>query len=144
MSHREWPGRATSSESGHSGVAAVIAMLQSEHDQHGGSDGLKETKLTTSHEQARRKADAGAALEARTGEAIRSELELELLVLKRQRLIKLSKEVLETRCPGFCTQARLTEDEYLREASHALASITSDVEDAAYANGAIKAPACAS
>ena len=58
-------------------------------------------------------------------------------MLKRQKLIKLSKEVLETRCPGFCTQARLTEDEYLREASHALASITSDVEDAAYANEAI-------
>ncbi len=62
-------------------------------------------------------------------------------MLKRHKLIKLSKEVLDARCPSFCTQARLTDDGYLREASHALANIIKDVDDAACANEVTKASA---
>ena len=132
------------------GVAAVIAMLQSEQLQEDKPSRNKEPEAETRHEQ-KRKAETSAevkrnammvaALESRAGEAIRSELEVDLLMLKRQKLIKLSKEVLEARCPGFCTKARLTDDEYLREASHALATITKDVDDAACASEVTKASA---
>ena len=133
-----------------SGVAAVIAMLQSEQLQEDEPSRNKESGPKTRHEQ-KRKAETSAevkrndkmvaALESRAGEAIRSELEVDLLMLKRQKLIKLSKEVLDARCTGFCTKARLTDDEYLREASHALATITKDLDDAACASEVTKASA---
>ena len=132
------------------GVAAVIALLQSEQLQEDKPSRNKESEAETRREQ-KRKAETSAevkrndkmvaALESRAGEAIRSELEVDLLMLKRQKLIKLSKEVLDARCPGFCTKARLTDDEYLREASHALATITKDVDDAACASEVTKASA---
>lgn len=140
MSHRECPGRGTSGDSSPcGGVAAVIAMLQSE--QRGGPQVSHQPKAATGERQSKRKACEALALETRTGAAIRSELDLDLLVLKRQKLIQLSKQVLEARCPGFCSRARLTDDEYLREASHALAVITTDVEDAASAHAAFTAVA---
>ena len=133
-----------------SGVAAVIAMLQSEQLQEDEPSRNKESGPKTRHEQ-KRKAETSAevkrndkmvaALESRAGEAIRAELEVDLLMLKRQKLIKLSKEVLDARCTGFCTKARLTDDEYLREASHALATITKDLDDAACASEVTKASA---
>ena len=132
------------------GVAAVIALLQSEQLQEDKPSRNKESEAETRREQKRKAETSGevkrnammvAALEARAGEAIRSELEVDLLMLKRQKLIKLSKEVLDARCPGFCTKARLTDDEYLREASHALATITKDVDDAACASEVTKASA---
>ena len=66
-----------------------------------------------------------------TGDAILAELHLEDLQAKRRRLVKLSHDVLEARCPGFCTRTALSEDECLREASCALADISSDVHEAA-------------
>ena len=133
-----------------SGVAAVIAMLQSEQLQEDEPSRNKESGPKIRHEQ-KRKAETSAevkrndkmvaALESRAGEAIRAELEVDLLMLKRQKLIKLSKEVLDARCTGFCTKARLTDDEYLREASHALATITKDLDDAACASEVTKASA---
>ena len=121
-----------------SAVAAVVAMLQSEQcDVLSKQDGLPST--TEPCASTKRKAQASDASEARVGDAIRAELDLEVLVLKRQKLIELSKEVLEARCPGFCARAQCSDDEYLREASHALAAITNDVDDAYYENEAMKA-----
>lgn len=69
-------------------------------------------------------------LEARIGDAICAELELESLQAKRRRLLQLSKDVLEARCHGF-SKVALTDDEFLREAGHALANISADVDQAA-------------
>ena len=67
------------------------------------------------------------------GDVIIAELSLEGLQSKRRRLVELSIEVLEARCPGFCARASMSEDEYLREASCALADISLDVDEAAHA-----------
>lgn len=65
--------------------------------------------------------------ETRAGDALRAELELEVLHDKRRRLVQLSRDVLEVRCPGFCQGKPMSDDVYLREAAHALASISEDV-----------------
>lgn len=130
-----------STDASKSAVAAVVAMLHAEHDRSPDNcSGATSQKLShTSLEQRlphQRIAHTTVAAEARTGDAIRAELDLEVLTVKRRRLVELSKEVLEARCPGFCSRASLTEDEYLREASCALAGISNDVEEAALANQA--------
>ena len=141
MAHHGVGSDTDSTDASKSAVAAVVAMLHAEHDRSPDNcSGATSQKLShTSLEQRlphQRIAHTTVAAEARTGNAIRAELDLEVLTVKRRRLVELSREVLEARCPGFCSRASLTEDEYLREASCALAGISNDVEEAALASQA--------
>ena len=124
-------------------VSAVIAMLQSEQD-HSRGDSAKaadKTLLRTDSEDMadkKRQACESVEREAQAGLIICSDLDLEVLVAKRQRLIELSQQVLEARCPGFCARASCSDDDYLREASCALADISWDVHEAVLANRSLR------
>ena len=122
-----------SNDESKSAVSVVIAMLQAEQDR------LQDSHRRTADDglTCKRKAHATVAAESRTGDAIRADLDLEVMTVKRRRLVELSKDVLEARCPGFCTRTSLTDDEYLREASCALGSISNDVQQAALASQAL-------
>ena len=96
---------------------------------------LKECATESGQQQEQPPQSLGCCVESCAGDVTRAELELEVLHLqdKRRRLVQLSRDVLEVRCPGFCQMAAMCEDDYLREAGHALASISGDVDAAAQA-----------
>ena len=94
---------------------------------------LKECATESGQQQEQPPQSLGCCVESRAGDATRAELELEVLQDKWRRLVQLSRDVLEVRCPGFCQMAAKCEDDYLREAGHALASISGDVDAAAQA-----------
>ena len=94
---------------------------------------LKECATESGQQQEQPPQSLGCCVESRAGDATRAELELEVLQDKWRRLVQLSRDVLEVRCPGFCQMAAMCEDDYLREAGHALASISGDVDAAAQA-----------
>ena len=96
---------------------------------------LKECATESGQQQEQPPQSLGCCVESCAGDVTRAELELEVLHLqdKRRRLVQLSRDVLEVRCPGFCQMAAKCEDDYLREAGHALASISGDVDAAAQA-----------
>ena len=141
---------------GEPGIAAVVAMLQSEtgpprddtctgDDQvelAGASDATSTRAAQSTQVKLRRSSNVqlpSFASRRRTiGDAIIAELDLEDLQAKRRRLVQLSRDVLEARCPGFCARATMSEVEYLCEASYALAYISNDVEEAARAVAAVR------
>ena len=118
-------------------VSAVVAMLQSEQD-HSRDDSAKAAPGSEDMADKKRQACESVEREAQAGLIICSDLDLELLVAKRQRLIELSKQVLDARCPGFCARASCSDDDYLREASCALADISWDVHEAVLANRSLR------
>ena len=105
--------------------------LESSHaGRKGGRPGAQGTVVMPAERSA---AEHRLLMESRAGDATRAELELELLQDKRRRLVQLSRDVLEVRCPGFCQLTGMCEEDYLREAGYALASISADVGTAAQA-----------
>ena len=85
-------------------VSAVVAMLQSEQD-HSRDDSAKAAPGSEDMADKKRQACESVEREAQAGLIICSDLDLEVLVAKRQRLIELSQQVLEARCRGFCARA---------------------------------------
>ena len=132
-------------------IAAVVAMLEDERSPPCQSHGPHSTSARTcrtgrtrescanSGEESEPKnakhVSAGASREPLIGNAVRADLDVEVLQTKRRRLVQLSKDVLEVRCPGFCAMASLSEEDYLREASCALSDISRDVDVAICALG---------
>lgn len=135
-----------------SAVAAAIAVLErSKHQQAtepkagtaaAGTKVVERARLDPPQQNTLHTASSAAASwerEKRVGEAILADVEVDVLSAKRRRLVQLSRDVLEVRCPGFCSLTPMTEDECLREAGHALATISEDVLDAMQTLRAAKA-----
>ena len=112
---------------GHPGIAVVVAMLQ-EEDARQNIEAAP--SFVTPGIQDESAVVEEVAKEQRIGDAVRAELELERLQLMRSTLLRLSKEVLDARCPGFCARANISDEDYMREAGYALATFAADVAEA--------------
>ena len=142
------PTRVAQSAVGEPGIAAMVAMLQDEWSlPRDGCNGVDQvarastvdlyvTQYSTKTRQTHVPSTCSSgdvqqvSRERAIGDAITAELDLEDLQVKRHRLLELSRDVLEARCPGFCAKATMSENDYLRQASFALASISNDVDEA--------------
>ena len=65
------------------------------------------------------------------GQALVLELAVEVLKLRRQKMLAMAEDILEARCPGIHRSlVNWTEEDVLCEAGEALKCITQDLEDA--------------
>lgn len=110
------------------GASLACFALRREHPFHATPNDLSQVSLRCNVDvQSQYIGSRGRAI----GDAIAAELDLEDLQSKRRRLVDLSRDVLEARCPGSSGRVTMSDNDYLREASCALADISNDVDEAA-------------
>ena len=72
---------------------------------------------------------SGMILDEHDGHDLVLDLQVELLKMRRQKMVALARCVLNARCPGIGHRIE-NDDDVLREAGYALSIINQDIEDA--------------